>query len=101
MIRSLSLPAAKRPARQAVEERTLSYIDAVREATNQEMARDPSVILFGLDVDDPKAIQGIQAAMLGGPIHFLTASEIAYARRQKPKDPDRAWQLWKQRAMKG
>ncbi len=39
-------------------ERTLSYVEAVREATDQEMERDPSVILFGLDVDDPKAIQG-------------------------------------------
>src|SRR5579863_6034762 len=39
-------------------ERTLSYVDAVREATDQEMDRDASVILFGLDVDDPKAIQG-------------------------------------------
>jgi pyruvate/2-oxoglutarate/acetoin dehydrogenase E1 component len=38
--------------------RTLSYVEAVREATDQEMERDPSVILFGLDVDDPKAIQG-------------------------------------------
>jgi len=38
--------------------RILSYVEAVREATDQEMARDPSVILFGLDVDDPKAIQG-------------------------------------------
>jgi pyruvate/2-oxoglutarate/acetoin dehydrogenase E1 component len=38
--------------------RTLSYVEAVREATDQEMARDGSVILFGLDVDDPKAIQG-------------------------------------------
>jgi pyruvate/2-oxoglutarate/acetoin dehydrogenase E1 component len=39
-------------------ERTISYVEAVLEATNQEMERDPSVILFGLDVDDPKAIQG-------------------------------------------
>jgi pyruvate/2-oxoglutarate/acetoin dehydrogenase E1 component len=38
--------------------RRLSYVDAVREATDQEMARDPAVILFGLDVDDPKGIQG-------------------------------------------
>src|SRR5580765_592549 len=38
--------------------RELSYVEAVREATDQEMARDPSVIVFGLDVDDPKAIQG-------------------------------------------
>jgi pyruvate/2-oxoglutarate/acetoin dehydrogenase E1 component len=38
--------------------RILSYVDAIREATDQEMDRDPSVLLFGLDVDDPKAIQG-------------------------------------------
>jgi len=38
--------------------RTISYVDAIREATDLEMARDESVILFGLDVDDPKAIQG-------------------------------------------
>jgi pyruvate/2-oxoglutarate/acetoin dehydrogenase E1 component len=36
----------------------LSYVEAVREATDLEMTRDPAVILFGLDVDDPKAIQG-------------------------------------------
>ena len=46
------------PARIAKSERTLSYVDAIREATDQEMDRDASVILFGLDVDDPKAIQG-------------------------------------------
>ena len=45
--------------------RELSYIDAVREATDQEMARDSSVILFGLDVDDPKAIQGTTRGLLG------------------------------------
>lgn len=39
-------------------ERSLSYVEAVREATDQEMERDSSVILFGLGVDDPKAIQG-------------------------------------------
>lgn len=39
-------------------ERTLQYTDAIREATDQEMGRDDSVIVFGLDVDDPKAIQG-------------------------------------------
>lgn len=38
--------------------REISFIDAVREATDQEMARDDSVILYGLGVDDPKAIQG-------------------------------------------
>ena len=41
----------------------------------------------------------LQAALLG-PIHFLTDSEIAFARRSQPKDPDRAWRLWKERAMK-
>jgi pyruvate/2-oxoglutarate/acetoin dehydrogenase E1 component len=38
--------------------RTISYVDAIREATDLEMERDASVIVFGLDVDDPKAIQG-------------------------------------------
>ena len=38
--------------------RALSYVEAIREATDLEMARDAAVILFGLDVDDPKAIQG-------------------------------------------
>jgi pyruvate/2-oxoglutarate/acetoin dehydrogenase E1 component len=51
-------PTNKLPAKEADRPRTLSYVDAVREATDREMARDPSVILFGLDVDDPKAIQG-------------------------------------------
>jgi HCOMODA/2-hydroxy-3-carboxy-muconic semialdehyde decarboxylase len=45
------------------------------------------------------AKQQIQATQLG-PVHFLTPSEIEYATRMKPKDPDRAWQLWKQRAMR-
>src|SRR5207253_3966055 len=45
-------------------ERPLSYIDAVLEATDLEMARDPSVLLFGLDVDDPKAIQGTARGLL-------------------------------------
>ena len=44
--------------------REISYVDAVREATDLEMARDPSVILFGLDVDDPKAIQGTTRGLL-------------------------------------
>ena len=44
--------------------RELSYVDAVREATDQEMERDPSVIVFGLDVDDPKAIQGTTRGLL-------------------------------------
>jgi acetoin:2,6-dichlorophenolindophenol oxidoreductase subunit beta len=54
--------AAGRPRKQGprvpISERTLSYVEAIREATDLEMSRDPAVILFGLDVDDPKAIQG-------------------------------------------
>lgn len=45
-------------------ERTISYIDAIREGTEQEMERDPSVVVFGLDVDDPKAIQGTTRGLL-------------------------------------
>jgi pyruvate/2-oxoglutarate/acetoin dehydrogenase E1 component len=45
-------------------ERTLSYIDAIREATDQEMEQDRSVVVFGLDVDDPKAIQGTTRGLL-------------------------------------
>src|SRR5205809_3441824 len=48
----------------ATEPRTLSYVEAVREATDQEMARDPSVIVFGLEGDDPKAIQGTTRGLL-------------------------------------
>jgi HCOMODA/2-hydroxy-3-carboxy-muconic semialdehyde decarboxylase len=51
-------------------------------------------------IAETNARQQIQATILG-PVHFLTASEIAFAKRSKPKDPDRAWQLWKQRAMRG
>jgi pyruvate/2-oxoglutarate/acetoin dehydrogenase E1 component len=39
-------------------ERILSYVEAIREATDQQMEEDSSVVVFGLDVDDPKAIQG-------------------------------------------
>jgi pyruvate/2-oxoglutarate/acetoin dehydrogenase E1 component len=44
--------------------RTLSYVEAIREATAQEMERDEAVIVFGLDVDDPKAIQGTTKGLL-------------------------------------
>lgn len=47
-----------------MSDRILSYVEAVREATDQEMARDESVIVFGLDVDDPKAIQGTTRGLL-------------------------------------
>lgn len=38
--------------------RLIRYVDALREAFEEEMARDPNVFLFGLDVDDHKGIQG-------------------------------------------
>jgi ribulose-5-phosphate 4-epimerase/fuculose-1-phosphate aldolase len=45
-------------------------------------------------IAETNARQQIQATILG-PVRFLTASEIAYAQRQKPKDADRAWRHWK------
>ncbi|MFQ5764824.1 MAG: alpha-ketoacid dehydrogenase subunit beta [Rhodospirillales bacterium] len=39
-------------------ERTLSYVDALQEAVEQEMALDEGVFVIGLNVDDHKAIQG-------------------------------------------
>jgi acetoin:2,6-dichlorophenolindophenol oxidoreductase subunit beta len=42
----------------ATNQRLLSYVDSLREAIAQEMRRDSRVFLFGLDVDDHKAIQG-------------------------------------------
>jgi pyruvate/2-oxoglutarate/acetoin dehydrogenase E1 component len=44
--------------------RLLSYVDALREAVAQEMRLDPRVFLFGLDVDDHKAIQGSTRGLL-------------------------------------
>jgi pyruvate/2-oxoglutarate/acetoin dehydrogenase E1 component len=52
----MSLPAS--------EERLLTYVDALREAITQEMRLDPRVFLFGLDVDDYKAIQGSTLGLL-------------------------------------
>jgi pyruvate dehydrogenase E1 component beta subunit len=44
--------------------RLVRYVDALREAVSQEMERDPQVFLFGLDVDDHKAIQGSTRGLL-------------------------------------
>jgi pyruvate dehydrogenase E1 component beta subunit len=44
--------------------RLLSYVDAIAEATAQEMERDPEVFVMGLDVDDHKAIQGSTRGLL-------------------------------------
>jgi pyruvate/2-oxoglutarate/acetoin dehydrogenase E1 component len=44
--------------------RIATYVEALREAVEQEMERDPAVMLFGLDVDDHKAIQGSTRGLL-------------------------------------
>ena len=46
------------------EGRILRYVDALAEAVAQEMARDPSVFVMGLDVDDHRAIQGSTRGLL-------------------------------------
>ena len=59
-------PCTEPPATDRQTDRGHSpIVEAVREATDQEMARDPSVVLFGLDVDDPKAIQGTTRGLAG------------------------------------
>ncbi|MGI9500146.1 MAG: alpha-ketoacid dehydrogenase subunit beta [Geminicoccaceae bacterium] len=47
-----------------VEPRLCRYVDALCEAVEQEMEADPKVFLFGLDVDDHKAIQGSTRGLL-------------------------------------
>src|SRR5689334_13377059 len=42
----------------ASNQRVVTYVDALREGLAQEMRNDSRVFLFGLDVDDHKAIQG-------------------------------------------
>lgn len=45
-------------------DRLLRYVDALAEAVAQEMERDPTVFVMGLDVDDHKAIQGSTRGLL-------------------------------------
>ncbi len=47
-----------------MQQRELTYPQAICEATEQSMAADPSVLLFGLGVDDPKAILGTTKGLL-------------------------------------
>ncbi len=56
------------------ETRLLRYVDALREAVEQEMDRDPSVFVMGLDVDDHRAIQGSTRGLLDrfGPDRVFT-----------------------------
>ncbi len=49
---------------QTEKTRDLLYVDALCEAFLQEMEIDPSVVLFGIDVDDHKAIQGSTQGLL-------------------------------------
>jgi pyruvate/2-oxoglutarate/acetoin dehydrogenase E1 component len=44
--------------------RVITYAEALHEATTQEMERDPSVIVMGLGVDDPKPIYGTTAGLV-------------------------------------
>ena len=46
------------------DKRVLSYVDAIREAQILEMQQDPGVIVFGLDVDDPKATFGTNRGLV-------------------------------------
>ena len=40
------------------KDRVISYVEALQEAVEQEMDRDESIFVIGLNVDDHKAIQG-------------------------------------------
>ncbi|NQU56802.1 MAG: alpha-ketoacid dehydrogenase subunit beta [Rhodospirillales bacterium] len=54
--------------------RTLTYAEAILEAVDQEMGRDPDVFVMGLDVDDHKAILGSTRGLLEkyGPERIFT-----------------------------
>lgn len=45
-------------------DRVLNYVEAIREATYLEMKRNSDVVVFGLDVDDPKATFGTNRGLL-------------------------------------
>ena len=45
-------------------ERIISYADAIREATDQEMERDPGVFVYGIGVDDFKALYNTTRGLL-------------------------------------
>lgn len=44
--------------------RKLTYTDAILEATNQEMKNNSKVLVFGLEIDHPKAIHGTTRGLL-------------------------------------
>ena len=45
-------------------ERLITYAEAVREATEQEMVRDPTVVVFGEGAPDPKITYGTTGGLL-------------------------------------
>ena len=51
-------------APEAGNKRLIRYVDAIAEACRQEMERDERVFVFGLDVDDHKAILGSTAGLV-------------------------------------
>ena len=44
--------------------RTLTYAEAIREATEREMARDSSVMVLGIGVDDFKGVYGTTTGLV-------------------------------------
>ena len=44
--------------------RKLTFTEAINEATAQEMARDSSVVLLGLGVDDERGLQGTTVGLV-------------------------------------
>ena len=72
-----TLKTAAKPAPDAAGNtggRVLKYVDALREAVDQEMTRDEKVFVMGLDVDDHKALQGSTRGLLQkfGPDRIFT-----------------------------
>jgi acetoin:2,6-dichlorophenolindophenol oxidoreductase subunit beta len=62
---NLKLPTANDPNNsEQSNKRLIRYVDAIAEACSQEMERDEKVFVFGLDVDDHKAIQGSTAGLV-------------------------------------
>ena len=45
-------------------DRVITYAQAVREATEQEMLRDPSIVVFGEGAQDPTITYGTTAGLL-------------------------------------
>ncbi len=62
MLETAASPSVNALAQPAL--RQIRYVDALREAFEQEMARDELVFIFGLDVDDHKGIQGSTIGLL-------------------------------------